>query len=143
MFYIGTNGRTNYIIDTVKDEACTFDYFGQFIGKAPRGVTAMVECKGKCTSVDVISIAGVTGGKECDVFINGYANVYKSEFIDMCTRISTGLKSLRQNTIIYRINHDEGFSQAIFVFREGSLTKGVIDEVLNSKVPRGIGRKVI
>lgn len=123
MYYIGTCGNKYYIINDKDNEGAWFSPFGEYQGLTTSRL-ARIDVMNKVFPVDVISILGNGAiSKKSDVYINGYRAIVNKPLMDIVRTLQTEYISLRRNTIMYRIPHENNVSQVLMVFKKGSIRK--------------------
>ena len=113
-------GRFTYIIDRDNKEAWKFDGFGGSVGR----VDFFTACSACVNPVDVmvVSVIGEPGENICEVFSddgsNKFQKVIRSNYSSVLLKIKRQVNLA--DYIIYRIPHEEGVLQVIFLCRIGS-----------------------
>ena len=105
-------GRFTYIIDRDNKEAWKFDGFGGSVGR----VDFFTACSACVNPVDVmvVSVIGEPGENICEVFSDDGSNRLQNGTMTLETDVNLA------DYIIYRIPHEEGVLQIIFLCRIGS-----------------------
>lgn len=130
---IGNKGNSNYIICTETGESCIFSPFGEYQGSTT-STLALIDLMNVYIEVDIVSIIGNSDTKSCDILCNGYRTMVNESYLNVFSTLKKEYASRRQNSIIYRINHDkEDVSQVILVFRKNTMSCKELGSLFNCK----------
>lgn len=125
--YCSMVGNSYYIISKDKEECAVFDNFGSLI----KLNGCMMDCKSivPCDLLSVVSGSAVSD--KVDVYFNGEHRVSyhpKYRFVSKISDYSTPYMGM-----IFTIKHDEKVAQNIMIYKEGVLTKEIIDILLDER----------
>lgn len=127
MQYIGIKGNTHYLLDRESKEAYIFTDLGTAVDKCSSDI-ALIETKGKCQEIDILSILGEQGAKVCEVYFNNRAYTVESPYLDVYAKLSSHLN--RHSHIIYTIKHPERVKQILIPLVKNSLSDKSLRRIL-------------
>lgn len=125
---IGKKGNQTYLINIDFDEAYIFNQFGE--GLSGTNSTLAAATLGVTTEIDILSILGESGSNVCQVLFNGEVATVSLGYMQTYFKLQPSV--LVADTIIYRINHEEGANQILIPLKKNTINTSVIEEVLGT-----------